>query len=88
MSEEPKLEVIVDNLGHEIYRISHNGFLLDKEQAEYVAERIKRLEQENAKLREFAADACTVLRNHYDKDWFDGTIFAERMHELGIEVDG
>ena len=50
-------------------------------------ERIKRLEQENAKLREFAADACTVLRNHYDKDWFDGTIFAERMRELGIEVD-
>ena len=42
---------------------------------------------ENAKLRELATDACTLLRNHYGKDCFDGTIFAERMHELGIEVD-
>ena len=47
---------------------------------------LNRISSENDKLREFAADACTVLRNHYDKDWFDGTIFAERMRELGIEA--
>lgn len=42
---------------------------------------------ENEKLRELAKGACTVLRNHYKKEWFDGTVFAERMRELGIEVD-
>ena len=41
---------------------------------------------ENVKLRELAKDACTVLRNHYNKEWFDRTVFAERMRELGVEV--
>jgi hypothetical protein len=38
-------------------------------------------------LKEFARDACTVLRSHYDTEWFDETVFAERMHELGIEIE-
>lgn len=48
---------------------------------------IDRLKAENAQLRELTKDACTVLRNHYNKEWFDGTVFAERMCELGVEVD-
>lgn len=45
------------------------------------------LEAENAKLRELAKDACTVLRGFFDPEWFDETVFAERMRELGIEVE-
>lgn len=44
------------------------------------------LERENAKVRELAKDACTCLRSFFDPEWFDETVFAERMHELGIEV--
>ena len=40
----------------------------------------------NIELRKLATDACTVLRSHYDKEWFDGTVLAERMRALGIEV--
>lgn len=47
---------------------------------------LQELKDENAKLRELAKDACTVLRNHYNKEWFDRTVFADRMRELGIEV--
>ena len=39
------------------------------------------------KLKEFARDACTVLRGFFDHEWFDETVFAERMHELGIEIE-
>ena len=38
-------------------------------------------------LKEFARDACTVLRGFFDPEWFDETVFAERMHELGIEIE-
>ena len=48
---------------------------------------VRELEDENAKLRELAKDACTVLRGFFDPEWFDETVFAERMCELGIEVD-
>ena len=53
--------------------------------AEWLVE-LKLLRNENMKLRMFAQDACTVLRSHYDSEWFDGTVFAERMRNLGIEV--
>lgn len=55
--------------------------------AERLCDDNERLKAENTKLRELAKDACTVLRNHYNKEWFDGTVFADRMRELGIEVD-
>lgn len=45
------------------------------------------LEDENAKLRGLAKDACTVLRGFFDPEWFDETVFAERMHELGIVIE-
>ena len=48
---------------------------------------INRLETENEKLRGLAKDACTVLRDFFDPEWFDETVFAERMRELGIEVE-
>ena len=38
-------------------------------------------------LKEFARDACTVLRGFFDPEWFDSTVFAERMRELGIEIE-
>ena len=93
MIEEPKLEVTVDKLGHETYRISHNGVILDKEQAEYVAERIKRLEQENDELRSMVK-AVLVLIHDPTYEWLDATLtdlfgkgFTEQARELGIEVD-
>ena len=48
---------------------------------------VRVLEDENAELRKLARDACTVLRGFFDPEWFDETVFAERMCELGIEVD-
>lgn len=53
--------------------------LYSTDSREELAERI-------VKLEELAEDACKVLRNRYKK-WFDGTVFAERMRELGIEVE-
>ena len=45
------------------------------------------LKDENAELRELAKDACTALRGLFVPEWFDETVLAERMRELGIEVD-
>lgn len=47
---------------------------------------IARLRRENAEVRELARDACTVLRGFFKPDWFDGTVFAERMRKFGIGV--
>lgn len=45
----------------------------------------KRLRSENAKLRELVRDLWLQLLNAYDrKEVYE---FAERMRELGIEVD-
>ena len=47
---------------------------------------LKLLRNENMKLRLLAQDVCVVLRNHYDTEWFDGTVLAERIRNLGIEL--
>lgn len=54
---------------------------------EYVSKgKYDALKAENADLRELAKDACTVLRGFYKPEWFDETVFTERMRELGIEA--
>lgn len=55
---------------------------------EYSCDSRAELAERIVALEDLAKGACTVLRNHYNKEWFDGTVFAERMRELGIEVDG
>lgn len=96
MIEEPKLEVIVDKFGHETYRMSHDGVLLDKEQAEYVAERIKRLEQENAKLRNLMQRRVKDYMYESCGDCWGGLCdecqcwvseCLDELRELGIEVE-
>ena len=63
-------------------------FQLDKWQtkAVYFKQLADLVDSENAKLRELVRDMWLQLLNAYDRKEVDE--FADRMRELGVEVDG
>ena len=64
-----------------------NAAVQDAEHDESMTwDRVRKAESENAKLRELVADMWLQLLNAYDYKEVDD--FANRMRELGVEVDG
>ncbi len=78
---EPIFEQYVDERGNISVRVSRDVTVLTQEEAERIEAEYKRMQAENAKLRELCAD---MLSEDMDQHWAE---FTRRALELGVEVD-
>lgn len=87
----PILKTYVDERGNISVRVSHDVQVLTREEANRIEAEYKRMQAENAKLRELVRDMwnegmCECgSRGKCASCEYD---YPTRMRELGIEVDG
>ena len=97
---EPIFEQCVDERGNISVRVSRDVQVLTREEANRIEAEYKRMQAENAKLRELAGELWFYAEQElvcddncpYGAacDWMEPTVvcvFKRRMRELGVEVD-
>ena len=92
-SATERLRALLDERGNFICRAEVEGSFLSKDEVKALAKYVSGVLAENAKLRELVRYAyeCAIHSSHATcdecKEWNSGCILADRMRELGIEVD-
>lgn len=92
---EPIFEQCVDERGNISVRVSRDVQVLTREEANHIEAEYKRMQAENAKLRELVRDIYgeyRYLRVRFHRTYVQHEermrAVEQRMRELGVEVDG